>query len=96
MDQPLDTVLGDAGVDPALTTALISDGWTTQSYREVVSSVTDFTEAIFEELCPHNTLTLLQKASLKGAWRSLQGLSETPATPALIVKCSGHLRQFLG
>ena len=81
MDQPLDKVLGDAGVDPALTTALISDGWTTQSYREVVSSVTDFTEAIFEELCPHNTLTLLQKASLKGAWRSLQGLSETPATP---------------
>ena len=36
-------------------------------------------DQLFEELCPNQALTLLQKASLKGAWRSLQG-SSNPGT----------------
>ena len=73
MDSPLETILSDSGVDPALTAALVTDGWTSQSFREVVSNVSEFTDQLFEELCPNQPLTLLQKASLKGAWRSLQG-----------------------
>ena len=60
-------------MDPSLASAIVSDGWTIQSYREVAASSTDFSDSLFEELCPNVTLTLLQKASLKGAWRSLQG-----------------------
>ena len=76
MELQLDSVLGDAGVDPALASTIISEGWTVQSYREVVATVSDFTDAVFEELCPNTNLSLLQKASLKGAWRSLQGPQE--------------------
>ena len=76
MELQLDSVFGDAGVDPALASTIISEGWTVQSYREVVATVSDFTDAVFEELCPNTNLSLLQKASLKGAWRSLQGPQE--------------------
>ena len=81
MDNPLETVLSDAGVDPALATALVTDGWTSQSFREIVSTAAEFTDALFDELCPNHQWTLLQKASLKGAWRSLQGPSESAMGP---------------
>ena len=82
MEHQLDSVFGDAGVDPALASSIISDGWTIQSYREIVAAVSDFTDAIFEELCPNTNLSLLQKASLKGAWRSLQGATDNSSGSA--------------
>lgn len=39
-----------------------------------------FTDTLFDELLPNTPLTLLQKASLKGAWRSLQGGPSDSAT----------------
>ena len=57
METSLETVLGDAGVDPATCAALITDGWTIASFREVVDSSHEFSEALFEELCPGVALT---------------------------------------
>ena len=72
MEQSLETVLGDAGVDPATCASLITDGWTIASFREVVDSSHEFSEALFEELCPGAALTLLQRSAIKSAWRTLQ------------------------
>ena len=72
MEHSLDAVLSDAGVDPALASALVSDGWTTASFREIVASSSEFTDSLYEELCAGNPLTLLQKAQIRSAWRSLQ------------------------
>ena len=47
MDSTLETILSDSGVDPALSTALVTDGWTSQSFREVVANVSDFTRSAF-------------------------------------------------
>ena len=80
MDPPLETVLGDAGVDPSLVTALVADGWTTSSYRDIVTSSAEFTDSLYEELSAGNPLSLLQKAQLRSAWRQLQSQDgERPA-----------------
>ena len=71
MEASLENVLGDAGVDPTLSTALIADGWNLGSFRDIVSSMSDFTDELFDELSPGQHLSLLQKASLRSAWRSL-------------------------
>ena len=68
----LESILGDAGVDPALTASLLSDGWGLGSFRDIVSSISEFTDDLFEELSPNQPLTLLQKASIRSAWRGLQ------------------------
>jgi len=44
MDDSLDTILGNAGVDPALASNLVSDGWTVTSFREIAASPSDFTD----------------------------------------------------
>ena len=72
MDDSLDTILGNAGVDPALASNLVSDGWTVTSFREIAASPSDFTDQVFAELCHDVSLSLLQKSCIKGAWRSLQ------------------------
>ena len=72
MDDSLDTILGNAGVDPTLASNLVSDGWTVTSFREIAASPSDFTDQVFAELCHDVSLSLLQKSCIKGAWRSLQ------------------------
>ena len=73
MAEPLETVLADAGVEPALASGIMADGWTLRTFREIAATAADFTDALFAELCPHNDhLTLLQKASIRSAWRSAQ------------------------
>jgi hypothetical protein len=51
MDDSLDTILGNAGVDPTLASSLVSDGWTVTSFRELAASPSDFTDQLFAELC---------------------------------------------
>ena len=80
MDISLESVLSDAGVDPALASSLVSDGWTTQSFREVVAHISEFSDSLFEELCANTQLSLLQKSAIKGAWRSLQGPENNTAS----------------
>lgn len=73
MAEPLETVLADAGVEPALASGIVADGWTLRTFREIAATAADLNDALFAELCPHNdTLTLLQKASIRSAWRSAQ------------------------
>ena len=73
MAEPLETVLADAGVEPALASGIMADGWTLRTFREIAATAAEFTDALFSELCPHNDhLTLLQKASIRSAWRSAQ------------------------
>ena len=73
MAEPLETVLADAGVEPALASGIMADGWTLRTFREIAATAADFTDALFAELCPHNDhLTLLQKASIRSAWRIAQ------------------------
>ena len=93
MDSSLETVLSDAGVDPATCSLLVTEGWTTASFREVVSSSHEFSDSLFDELCPGTILSLLQRSALKSAWRSLQPSSSTdrsqessmvPAQPSAI------------
>ena len=81
----LESVLGDAGVDPALTASLISDGWGLGSFRDIVSSMSEFTDELFDELSPNQPLSLLQKASIRSAWRSLQhsGAESSPGAGAV-------------
>ena len=62
MAESLETVLADAGVEPALASGIMADGWTLRTFREIAATAADFTDALFAELCPHNDhLTLLQK-----------------------------------
>ena len=89
MAEPLETVLADAGVEPALASGIVADGWTLRTFREIAATAADFNDALFAELCPHNeTLTLLQKASIRSAWRSAhqqdipQGASADGSGPA--------------
>ena len=73
MAEPLETVLADAGVEPALASGIVADGWTLRTFREIAATAADLNDALFAELFPHNdTLTLLQKASIRSAWRSAQ------------------------
>ena len=73
MAESLETVLADAGVEPALASGIMADGWTLRTFREIAATAADFTDALFAELCPHNDhLTLLQKASIRSAWRNAQ------------------------
>ena len=72
MEQSLEAVLSEAGVDPALRSSLISDGWTISSFRGIVANSLEFNDTLYEELCAGNPLTLLQKAQIRSAWRSLR------------------------
>ena len=90
MDLSLETLLSDAGVEPTVSNQLVSDGWTISSFREVVSDPTDFTDSLFDELCPGAALSLLQKASLKSAWRSVQlSSSSSDSAPSGAAQPSG-------
>ena len=57
MDLSLETLLSDAGVEPTISSQLVSDGWTISSFREVVSDPMDFTDSLFDELCPGAAFT---------------------------------------
>ena len=70
MAEPLETTVADAGVDPSLASGIVADGWTLKTFREIASTSVDFTDELFGELCPNDSLTLLQKASIRAAWRS--------------------------
>jgi hypothetical protein len=76
----LETVFSDAGIDPHLATPLIAAGWSVNTFRDVVGSVADFTDQLFDDLCPNENLTLLQKASIRSAWRSLQNAEASNST----------------
>ena len=50
MAESLETVLADAGVEPALASGIMADGWTLRTFREIAATAADFTDALFAEL----------------------------------------------
>ena len=70
----LETLLGEKGLTPNLISELIAAGWTADSFRDIVASVSEFTDAVFIDLYPTTVLTLLQKSifevSLEGPYRN--------------------------
>ena len=88
----LEDHLAENGVDPALSSHLISGGWNSQNFAAVVDSKAGFTDDIWAELSDQ-PIPLVQRANLKVAWQRLQ--PETVSTSgSTISECLA--RGFLG
>ena len=60
------------GVAPSLASQMVADGWQPQNFASIVSAISDFdSSSIWDQLFTE-PLNLLQKASLKAGWFSLQ------------------------
>lgn len=42
-------------VEPTLASGIVADGWTFNSFGEIVRTPAEFTEVLFSELCPNDT-----------------------------------------
>ena len=62
----LEDHLAENGVDPALSSHLISGGWNSQNFAAVVDSKAGFTDDIWAELSDQ-PIPLVQRANLKVA-----------------------------
>ncbi|CAL1130286.1 unnamed protein product [Cladocopium goreaui] len=83
----LEDHLAENGVDPALSSHLISGGWNSQNFAAVVDSKAGFTDDIWAELSDQ-PIPLVQRANLKVAWQRLQ--PETVSTSgSTISECMG-------
>ena len=67
----LEDHLAENGVDPALSSHLISGGWNSQNFSAIVDSKAGFTDDIWAEISDH-PIPLVQRANLKVAWQRLQ------------------------
>ena len=74
----LEDHLASHGVDPALSSHLVSNGWTSQNFAMIVESKAAFTDEIWSELSDA-PIPLVQRANLKVAWQLLQ----SEAVPSL-------------
>ena len=59
------------GVDPALCSQLVQNGWTSQNFSVIVESMAGFTDELWSELS-ETPLPLVQRSNLKLAWQHLQ------------------------
>ena len=55
-------------------------GWNTKNFKTIVSDVSEF-EGIWDQLF-QDTLPLVQKASIRAAWKQLQNSSVISGNPA--------------
>ena len=67
------------GVDPSLSSSILASGWTSASFAQIVSRIEGFDE-VWEDLVPGQSLSLLNKSSLKAAWKRLQEPSSTASS----------------
>jgi hypothetical protein len=74
----LEDHLASHGVDPALSSHMVQNGWTSQNFAMIVDSKAAFTDEIWSELSDA-PIPLVQRANLKVAWQLLQ----TEAVPSL-------------
>ena len=66
----LETLLTDCGVTPTLASQMVGDGWNTKNFQIIVSDVSEF-DGVWDQLF-HEPLPLVQKASIRAAWKQLQ------------------------
>ena len=82
-------ILSSANVSPSQADQLIQDGWTTEHFAVIATSLEEFDTAI-NEIFPEDK-SLMEKASLRLAWKRCQNpggsaaslVPEGPPTPAL-------------
>ena len=79
--QSLEDIMSTCGVDPALASQLVQEGWTPQSFACAALDLQSF-ERLWEELLPDSELSLLQKAAVRAAFKMCQALVQTPAGAA--------------
>ena len=80
-ESSLETHLSSNGVSPGLISSLVVNGWTMDSFAACTDSAAGFDE-LWGELFPDQSeLALVQKASIKAAWKKLQQRPATSQAP---------------
>ena len=69
------------GVEPLIASQLVQMGWTAQSFACVALDMESF-DKLWMELLPEEELSLLQKASLRAAFKMCQDLTLTTGAPS--------------
>ena len=85
--QSLEDIMASSGVDPGLSSNLVQEGWTVESFGLAAPDIHEF-DTVLTELFSGNSLSLLQKAQLRVAFKKCQQVSN-PA-PA---SSSGEVRK---
>ena len=67
----LEDHLATHGVDPALCSQLLQNGWASQNFSVIVDSMAGFTDELWSELS-ETPLPLVQRSNLKLAWQQVQ------------------------
>ena len=66
--------MASSGVDPGLSSNLVQEGWTVESFGLAAPDIHEF-DTVLTELLPGNSLSLLQKAQLRAAFKKCQQVS---------------------
>lgn len=77
----LEDIFAATGVDPILSTNLVQEGWTAEAFGLISADLSGFEQSL-GDLFPNDTLSLLQKAQIKAAFKRCQQLTEPSAPPS--------------
>ena len=80
-DSSLETHLSSNGVSPGLISSLVVNGWTMDSFAACTDSAAGFDELWGDMFPDQSELALVQKASIKAAWKKLQQRPATSQAP---------------
>jgi len=80
-ESSLETHLSSNGVSPGLISSLVVNGWTMDSFAACTDSAAGFDELWGEMFPDQSELALVQKASIKAAWKKLQQRPATSQAP---------------
>lgn len=71
----LEDVCASVGVDPGLSSSLVQEGWTSETFGLAASDMSGF-DAVLDEIFNGKSLTHLQKAQIRAAFRKCQRIAE--------------------
>ena len=77
----LEDLFASTGVDPGISSSIIQEGWTIESFGLAATAVAEF-DSILPELLPNENLSLLQKARLRAAFVRCQSNPKSDDQPA--------------
>ena len=73
--------MSTCGVDPTIASQLVQDGWTTQSFACAALDLESF-DRLWQDLFSDTELSLLQKASVRAAFKMCQSALQSVAAPS--------------
>ncbi|CAL1132800.1 unnamed protein product [Cladocopium goreaui] len=79
--QSLEDIMSTCGVDPTIASQLVQDGWTTQSFACAALDLESF-DRLWQDLFADTELSLLQKASVRAAFKMCQSALQSVAAPS--------------